>query len=46
MLITSGYHFHHVTADTEEALDEIERALAEAGFLAEKSAFELESFGE
>ncbi len=46
MLITSGYHFHHVTAESEEVLDEIASALADAGFLAEKSAFELETFGE
>lgn len=46
MLITSGYHFHHVTAESEEVLDEIERALGEAGFLAQKSEFELESFEE
>ncbi len=46
MLITSGYHFHHVTAESEEILDEIERALVEQGFLAEKSAYELETFGE
>lgn len=45
MLITSGYHFHHVAADSEEALDEIEAALAGAGFLAEKTDFERESFG-
>ena len=46
MLITSGYHFHHVTAESDEVLDEIEAALAEGGFLAEKSDFERESFGE
>lgn len=46
MLITSGYHFHHVTAESEEVLDEIGDTLAEAGFLAPKTDFELESFGE
>ena len=46
MLITSGYHFHHVTAESEEVLDEIGDALAQAGFLAPKTDFELESFGE
>jgi uncharacterized protein len=46
MLITSGYHFHHVTADSEEVLDEVQAALADAGFLAEKSDFEREAFGE
>ena len=28
--VTSGYHFHHVAADQEEILDEIEAALDEA----------------
>ncbi|WP_321971868.1 transcription repressor NadR [Paratractidigestivibacter sp.] len=46
MLITSGYHFHHVTADSEEVLDEIWQALSDAGFLAEKSDFEREAFGQ
>lgn len=32
--VTSGYHFHHVAADQEEILDEIEAALREKGFLA------------
>ena len=40
MLITSGYHFHHVTADCEEALDEVVRALGERGFLAPVSDYE------
>ncbi len=44
MLITSCYHFHHVTADSEEVLDEIGRALDEHGFLAPMSDFELEEF--
>lgn len=30
--VTSGYHFHHVAADQEEILDEIEAALREKGF--------------
>ena len=29
--VTSGYHFHHVAADQEEILDEIEAALREKG---------------
>ena len=29
--VTSGYHFHHVAADQEEILDEIEEALAGKG---------------
>ncbi len=35
MHVTSGYHFHKVTADSEEILDEIESALREKEFLIE-----------
>ena len=34
MNITGGYHYHTVRADNEAALDAIERALAEKGYLA------------
>lgn len=44
MSITSGYHFHEVSADSEEVLDELEAALAQAGFLAELTEFEREHF--
>lgn len=40
--ITSGYHFHHVSADREEILDEIGAALKEKGFLAELLPYESE----
>lgn len=40
MLVTSGYHFHHIAADSEEALDEIEAALQEKGYLAEVFPYE------
>ena len=33
--ITSGYHFHRITAESDEILDEIETALKEKGFLIE-----------
>lgn len=33
--ITSGYHYHEVTAESEEILDEIEEALRQKNFLAE-----------
>ncbi len=46
MEITSGYHFHHVTAASEEDLDEIERALGEKGYLAEFLPHELDAFRE
>ncbi|MGN1104781.1 MAG: 3H domain-containing protein [Candidatus Coproplasma sp.] len=35
MSVTDGYHYHTVTADSEEQLDRIGRALKEAGFLIE-----------
>lgn len=44
MTVTSGYHFHHVSAPSEEALDEIERALGDRGYLAEVLPYEREEF--
>lgn len=41
--ITSGYHFHHVSADSEETLDDIERALGEHGWLVPMSDYEREA---
>lgn len=35
MSVTDGYHYHTVTADSEEKLDEIERLLRESGYLIE-----------
>lgn len=40
MNITAGYHFHHVSAEREEILDEIEDKLREKGFLAEILPYE------
>ena len=40
MNITSGYHFHTVTADREEILDEIEAALRDMDMLAEILPYE------
>lgn len=40
--LTSGYHFHHVYAEKEEILDEIEEALRERGFLCEIFPYEQE----
>ncbi len=40
MNITSGYHFHHISADREEILDEIEEKLRSMGFLAEILPYE------
>ncbi|MCD8300752.1 MAG: transcription repressor NadR [Clostridiales bacterium] len=40
MNITSGYHFHHISADAEEVLDEIEAALRERNFLVEMIPYE------
>ncbi|MBY4797632.1 transcription repressor NadR [Collinsella sp. AGMB00827] len=42
MTVTSGYHYHRITADTEELLDEIEEALGKLGFLAEVFPYEKE----
>ncbi len=33
MTVTSGEHFHHIWADSEETLDRIQEALGEKGFL-------------
>lgn len=41
--ITSGYHFHHVRADSEETLDAIEQALREHGWLVPMSDYEREA---
>lgn len=38
--ITSGYHYHTITAESEEILDEIELALKEKSFLAEFLPYE------
>lgn len=38
--VTSGYHFHKITAESEEILDEIEDALREKGFLADVLPYE------
>ncbi|MDE7454032.1 MAG: DNA-binding transcriptional regulator, partial [Clostridia bacterium] len=35
MSVTDGYHYHTVSAPSEEALDKIETALREKGFLIE-----------
>lgn len=43
MNVTSGYHFHHVSAEQESVLDEIESALREKNFLAELLPYEQET---
>lgn len=40
--VTSGYHFHHVSADDAEILDEIEEALRQNHFLTEVFDYEME----
>ena len=42
--VTSGYHFHHVSAASEEVLDEIGHALAARGYLAELTDYEVATF--
>ena len=41
--VTSGYHFHHISAESEERLDEIEGVLRQKGFLAEFLPYEKEN---
>lgn len=40
--VTSGYHFHHISAESEEILDEIEDALRQKNFLTEFFPYEKE----
>ena len=40
MTVTSGYHFHNIAADSEEALDVIEEAMRKKGYLAEVFSYE------
>lgn len=40
--ITSGYHFHHIYAENDEILDEIEEMLRKKGFLCEMFPYEQE----
>ncbi len=40
MNVTSGYHFHHISADSEEILDEIEEALKKKQYLAQFLPYE------
>ena len=35
MSVTDGYHYHTISADSEQALDNIENSLREAGYLIE-----------
>ena len=42
--VTSGYHFHHVSAEREDVLDDVERALAARGYLAELTEYEAATF--
>ena len=38
--VTSGYHYHTITADDEKTLDMIQEKMQEAGFLAERKGYE------
>lgn len=38
--VTSGYHFHHVSADSDEVLDEIGAELSRLGLIAELTPYE------
>lgn len=41
--VTSGYHFHRISAESEEVLDEIEATLKEKNFTAELLPYEMEA---
>ncbi len=43
MSVTSGYHFHHVSAESKEILDEIEESLRKKQYIAELFPYEEES---
>ena len=43
LTVTSGYHFHHVSAPDDETLDEIERVLSDRGYLAEFMPYEVDA---
>ena len=38
--VTSGYHFHTISAESEAILDEIEDMLSQKGYLAEVLPYE------
>ena len=40
LLVTSGYHFHRIAADSEAELDDIEEELCRKGYLAEVLPYE------
>ena len=40
-IVTSGYHYHHISAQSEEILDEIEQELAARGYIAELLPYEM-----
>lgn len=40
--VTSGYHFHTISADSEVILDEIEEMLRRKGYLAKRLPYEME----
>lgn len=44
--LTDGYHFHLVSADTPEVLDEVEQELSRLGFLAPLTPYEQEELSE
>lgn len=46
MNVTSGFHYHTVTADSEEILNEIQEALQSEGFLAKLQDYEPVNFWE
>lgn len=43
LTVTSGYHFHHISAPDDETLDEIGSILGERGYLAEFMPYEVDA---
>lgn len=43
LTLTDGYHFHHVTAESEAVLDEVEQMLRERSYLADLTDYERRS---
>lgn len=43
LTVTSGYHFHHITAPDEATLDDIEQVLSARGYLAEFMPYEVDA---
>ena len=43
LTVTSGYHFHHISAPDEDTLDDIEQVLVARGYLADFMPYEVDA---